>query len=543
MASTTVGADDVTVPILLLAVVVAVAVAAVGGRAWIRHGRRSVRSGLQIDELRRLHRAELAVVGAPSTYAAAKELAGHALALLDAPVAVVLIEGSEDNVRVVRGETSDATSVYEPGSRMRLLDAEGTPLGSIAVGPRLDGRAYDERDEEVLDALAQRVSATLSRLSLFDAVQAERSALADVLDSSSDAIFAVGPDLRVQSWNPAMERFTGTSAAVAVGQPCCAVFRPTAEDGSARHGASCPCRTSSASEEMLSVTGAEGAGERWLLTAFSPRPGGGMVVVARDVTARKQLEDEKADFLATVSHELRTPLTPLKGFIQTLVRRGDAIGPEERGHVYEVLLREEQRLERLVDQLLKATTQGHGMAERVVAFDWTDVVDQRVEAFVRNDPSRPVDVDLPLGAAGVLADPDTGAHLVDELLANAGKFTDVGTEIRLRVEATDGWVTTTVEDAGAGVPAEDRERIFERFTRLGDHLTRPQQGVGLGLYIVRRMVEAMGGTVACEASPLGGSAFVLRLPAAELPTPEPALVVEPVATAPIAPYDDLQPIR
>jgi PAS domain S-box-containing protein len=540
MAPTTVGAHDVTVPPVVL---VALAVVAAGfGAARLRTRRRAApRGGLQIEELRRLHRAELAVAAAPSTYAAAKELAGHALALLDAPVAVVLIEGTDDTVRVVRGEaTEDTTSVYEPGSRMRLLDAGGAPLGSIAVGPRPDGRAYDERDEEVLDALAQRVSATLSRLSLFDAVQAERSALADVLDSSSDAIFAVGPDLRVQSWNPAMERFTGTSAAVAVGQPCCAVFRPVAEDGGARHGTACPCRRHEATEELLAVTGA--AGERWLLTAFSPRPGGGTVVVARDVTARKQLDDEKADFLATVSHELRTPLTPLKGFIQTLVRRGDSIGPEERGHVYEVLLREEQRLERLVDQLLQATTTGLGSAERAEPIDWTEVVEQRVEAFVRQDPSRAVDVHATPGPHGVLADPDGARHVLDELLANAAKFTPFGTDIGVRVALDGAWVTTVVEDGGPGVPEDDRDRIFERFTRLGDHLTRPEQGVGLGLYIVRRVTEAMGGTVSCEASPLGGAAFVLRLPVAELPAVEvPAVEAPPPAKS--SPFDDLAPIR
>ncbi|MDQ3294339.1 MAG: PAS domain-containing protein, partial [Actinomycetota bacterium] len=265
---------------------------------------RSRRGGLQVEELRRLHQAEMAVAAAPSTYAAAKELAGHTLALLEAPAAVVLIEGIGDTVRVVRGDTD--RSVYEPGSRMRLLDDDGIPVGSIAVSPRAaGGKEYDERDEQILDALAQRVSATLRRLSLFDEVQRERGALADVLDSSSDAICAVGPDLRVESWNRAMTRFTGIEAGHAVRQTCCSVFRPVAEDGSPRFGATCPCRSTTASEELLLVSGPEG--ERWLLCAFSPRAGGGAVLVARDVTARKRLDDEKADFLATVSHELRTP--------------------------------------------------------------------------------------------------------------------------------------------------------------------------------------------------------------------------------------------
>jgi nitrogen fixation/metabolism regulation signal transduction histidine kinase len=420
----------------------------------------------------------------------------------------VLIEGTEESVRVVRGD-AEAASVYEPGSRMRLFDIDGAPVGSIAVGPRPDGGTYDARDEEVLDALAQRVSATLQRLSLFETVQTERGSLADVLDSSSDAIAAVGPDHRVQAWNPAMARVTGVATDDALGLPCCRVFKPAAEDGSPRFGqAACPCRTGWSGEELLSIDGPDGP--RWLLTAFSARTGGGTVVVARDVTARKQLDDEKADFLATVSHELRTPLTPLKGFIQTLVSRGEDITGAERTQVYDVLLREEQRLERLVDQLLRATTGDQVAVERSVPFDWAAVVRQRVAAA-----DRPVTSEVDEGAAVVCGDPDALGLVLDELLSNAAKFTapDQPIHVSCDVDAEEGWVTTVVEDAGSGIPATDRERVFERFTRLGDHMTRPQQGVGLGLYIARRTVEAMGGTIECEASAeLGGTAFVLGLP-------------------------------
>jgi PAS domain S-box-containing protein len=477
------------------------------------------RRGLQVDELRRLHRAELALSAAPSTYAAAKELAGHALALLRAPVAVVLIEGLGDTVRVVRGRGEPA-SVYDPGSRMRLLDDDGTPVGSIAVAPRTEGHPYDERDEEVLDALAQRVSATLHRLSLFEAVQGERRALADVLDSSSDAICSVGPDLRVQSWNPAMASVTGVPAEAAVGQPCCAVLRPTAEDGTARHGAACPCRTAADApvSELLRIAGTDDG--RWFDVSFSPRRGGGSVVVARDVTARKHLDDEKADFLATVSHELRTPLTPLKGFLQTLVRRGAELTDDERHHVYEVLLREEERLERLVDQLLRATALERARAVEVRPFDARRVVDARVELFRRSVPDRDVSV-VGAEAAGAVGDPDATGRVLDDLLSNATKYTPAATPIRVVVlaDAAVGRTSIAVEDHGAGIPDADRDRIFEKFTRLGDHLTRPQQGVGLGLYIVRRTVEAMGGTVRCGAAPAGGASFVVELAAAELPTP------------------------
>ncbi|MEY2431130.1 MAG: hypothetical protein QOC92_855, partial [Acidimicrobiaceae bacterium] len=337
----------VTITLMLpAAVLLIVGAALVGGMAvWRQRGQRGQRNdGLAVDEIDRLRRAELALAGAASTDAAARELGKHAMALLDAPAAVVLIEGLGDTVRMESGDTT-GHSIYDPGSRMRLLASDGLPCGSIAVAAR-PGRPYTERDERILDALGDRVSSTLHRLALFEAVQTEQRTLADVLGSSSDGIFSVGPDLVIRSWNPAMARLTGTAEVVAVGQRCCSVFRPRDEEGAPLFGATCPGRTGDEIEVLVQVEVADSQ-PVWLNCAFSRMSDGGYVAVARDVTSRKQIEDEKADFLATVSHELRTPLTPIKGFLQTLARRDPEFSEDERRHIYEVMLREEQRLERL----------------------------------------------------------------------------------------------------------------------------------------------------------------------------------------------------
>src|SRR5206468_3701539 len=113
---------------------------------------------------------------------------------------------------------------------------------------------------------------------------------------------------------------------------------PLDEDGGPRFGTDCPGRAGRLVELVLQLTTSTGA-TRWVSGSFSPMSGGGFVAVVRDITARKQIDDEKADFLATVSHELRTPLTPLKGFLQTLVRRGDDLGAPERQHIYQVMVR------------------------------------------------------------------------------------------------------------------------------------------------------------------------------------------------------------
>ena len=482
-----------------------------------RRGQRD--DGLTVDEIDRLRRAELALASAASIEAASRELSKHAMALLDAPAAVVIIEGDE-NVRMEAGDTT-GHSIYDPGSRMRLLSSDGEPCGSIAVAAR-PGRPYTERDERILDALGERVSSTLHRLSLFEAVRAEQRTLADVLGSSSDGIFSVGSDLRVRSWNPAMSRLTGIAEVVAVGQHCCAVFRPRDDAGEALYGAACPARTGDEVEVLVQLEITEGQ-PLWLNCAFSKMSDGGCVVVARDVTTRKQIEDEKADFLATVSHELRTPLTPIKGFLQTLVRRDHEFSDEERQHIYEVMLREEQRLERLVHQLLQATSLDHSEALVLTdALDWDAAVREQVDHVSRHDPTREYSVLIASDLPRVIADQQLATQVLANLLSNAAKFSPEGASIGVGVAHDGHRVVTTVADRGEGVPPADRERIFDKFTRLGDHLTRPQQGVGLGLYIVRRSVEAMGGTAWVDDAPGGGAAFSFSLPVTAARAKEPA---------------------
>ncbi len=487
--------------VLALAALAATAVVAV---------RTAGQAGLQVDQMHRLRQAELALAAARHTHDAAQELADHAMALLGAPHATVLIEGIGDTVRVSRGDP--AASVYGDGSRMRLLDDAGVPCGSIAVSARADGRSYSDQQERMLDALAQRVSSTLHRLSLIADVEAERRTIADVLESSSDGIFTVGLDMAVRTWNPAMERILGVSAERAVGGPVAAVFRPVDEEGRPRHGQADPGRLGRPEVALVRVEAAAGD-ERWLTCSWAPLSEGGYVVVARDDTERKKLQDDKDGWIAQVSHELRTPLTPIKGFLHTLQRRDAEFETDQRQRIYEVMVREEQRLEDLVNALLQATT----IDQRAVVvvpevLDWPTLLGDQVELYRRTDPSRIVQVVVDPGVEEVVADANLATGVVANLLSNALKYSPEGSEIEVRARREGAQVVTTVTDRGPGVPADDRERIFDKFTRLGDHLTRPQQGVGLGLYIARSSVQQMGGRIWCAEAPGGGASFGFTLP-------------------------------
>ena len=467
---------------------------------------------LTAPELDRLREAELALSRATDTHEAARELAEHAIALLGARSAVVLIEGIGDTVRVAAGPTA-TEDVYGSGSRMRLLDDAGLPCGSIAVSARADGRPYAARHERILDALAERVSTTLHQLSLLTDVSTERRTLADLVGSSSDGIFSVGSDLRVRAWNPAMESITGVPADVAVGEHVSRSFRPTGENGEPATGSADPGRVGRPVTGVVLQIEA-GDEERWLTCSYAPLSDGGYVAVARDETARKKLQDDKDGWIAQVSHELRTPLTPIKGFLHTLARRDAELTTEDRARIYEIMMREERRLEALVDSLLRSTQlDAGGMVVERTDVDWAERVLEQVELVRRQDPSRTITLDAEPGAGPVLADEGLAVGVLTNLLSNALKYGDGSVEVV--VEADGDELITSVIDHGPGVPRSDRTRIFDKFTRLGNHLTRSQQGVGLGLHIAKQSIERLDGRIWVDETPGGGATFRFTLPRAE----------------------------
>jgi PAS domain S-box-containing protein len=490
---------------------VAAALAAVVTVLVVLDVRRRSHVTLTGSELDRLREAELALSRATDTHEAARELAEHAIALLGARSAVVLIEGIGDTVRVAAGPTA-TEDVYGSGSRMRLLDDAGLPCGSIAVSARADGRPYVPRDERILDALAERVSTTLHQLSLLTDVSTERRTLADLVGSSSDGIFSVGSDLRIRAWNPAMESITGVSADDAVGEHVSQSFRPTGEDGQPLTGSADPGRVGHPVPGVV-LRIESGGEERWLTCSYAPLSDGGYVAVVRDETARKKLQDDKDGWIAQVSHELRTPLTPIKGFLHTLARRDAELTTEDRSRIYEIMLREEKRLEALVDSLLRSTQlDAGGMTVERCEVAWAERVEEQVELIRRQDPARSIVLDVEPGAGAVSADESLAVGVFTNLLSNALKYADGGGPIEVVVEADGDEVITSVIDHGPGIPRSDRTRIFDKFTRLGNHLTRSQQGVGLGLHIAKQSMDRLDGRIWVDETPGGGATFRFTLP-------------------------------
>jgi signal transduction histidine kinase len=238
--------------------------------------------------------------------------------------------------------------------------------------------------------------------------------------------------------------------------------------------------------------------------------------LAEHERARAQAAAEA--MLATVSHELRAPLTVVLGSLETLTTRDGALGPEQRRELVAMAARQGERLKRLVEQLLEAARLEQAElgppAEAVI--DAVKVAREAERATELGHPGRRVRLDagraLPVRAA-----PETLLQVLTNLLDNAAKYSPAGTPIRLQARRRGGQAVIAVIDAGPGIPAGQRERIFERFTQLESSDGRRGEGAGLGLYIARKLARSLGGDlVLCEPSTgAPGARFELRLPLAD----------------------------
>ncbi len=236
-------------------------------------------------------------------------------------------------------------------------------------------------------------------------------------------------------------------------------------------------------------------------------------LVVRQLQESERVKDE---LLAVVSHELRTPLTGILGSLATLRHHGRNLAPDQQEDLLVMAAGEGARLKSLIEQLLLASRFNSGSADEPppARIDAAELVCRAGRAAAFGHPRRHIDVQVS-GALPVRAVPEVLLQVVANLLDNAVKYS-AGGPIRLRAAAQQHLVVVAVEDDGPGVPADERERVFERFTQLDQSATRPAGGVGLGLYIARQLARSQRGDVVA-AEPTGGcgARFEFRLPLAE----------------------------
>ena len=230
---------------------------------------------------------------------------------------------------------------------------------------------------------------------------------------------------------------------------------------------------------------------------------------------REDADRRKDEFLATLAHELRNPLAPIRNSV-SLLRLSGTGGPAAQ--VWEMMDRQVDHMVRLVDDLMEVSRITRGKIElRKEMVDLAEVIAAAVET------SRPLidaarhelKIDLPPEALWVEADPVRLAQVFSNLLNNAVRYTDAGGRIGITAKCDDGAATIIVSDTGIGITAEALPRVFDMFVQANARDSRAQSGLGIGLTLVRSLVEMHGGSVAARSAGVGrGSEFVVHLPLA-----------------------------
>ena len=230
-------------------------------------------------------------------------------------------------------------------------------------------------------------------------------------------------------------------------------------------------------------------------------------------TARlAEMDRLKSGFVALASHELRTPLTALQGFSELLATRPFA--PSEVRRFAEIMRGEIERLGRIVSDFLDLARLERGLAPAIrrAILDPAPLITGAVELFRRTRTTHRLELHVEGALPHVDADADALDRVLKNLIGNALKYSPPGSCVRVRARAVDGVIAVDVDDEGPGIPAEERARVFEPYYRVRETAALGP-GTGLGLSVVRSLVEAHGGTVRADAAPGVGTRMTVILPA------------------------------
>jgi PAS domain S-box-containing protein len=471
------------------------------------------------------------------------------LVLEDAPIAVGVMEGPDHRFSLVNRVTCELTGLSEEQFIGRP-HAEVVPEADKVVGPILD-RVYTtgagETDEVEVDLLTGRRHLLITwtalpgrdgqpgsvlylSLDITDRKQMEgrlresETQLRTLADAVPQLVWMAEPDGHIFWYNRRWYEYTGTTPEQMQGWGWQSLHDPEMlPQVVERWRAS--LETGEPFEMEFPLKGADGA-FRWFLTRVNPlRDSQGRIMrwfgTNTDVDEQRRTAEElreanrlKDEFLATVSHELRTPLTAILGWAH-LLRAGQLDKKSGAGAV-ETIERNARAQVQLIDDLLDVSRIITGKLRLDVRqVDPGSFIEPAIEALRPAAEAKDVRIQkvMDTGVVSVAGDPARLQQVVWNLLSNAIKFTPKGGKVQVRLERINSHLEIVVSDTGAGIKAEFLPHVFERFRQADQKTTRQHGGLGLGLAIVRHIVELHGGTV--EADSQGenqGATFVVKLP-------------------------------
>ena len=392
-------------------------------------------------------------------------------------------------VAPIRAVTEATKEVAEGNFDRRVPATEPGELGELS-------NAFNE--------LASRLGTTIGEL------WREKQKTSSILESMDEGVVAVDRAGGIILANPALRRLAapGTAEGPLRAHPALSVLWPLFER--ALKGEPVPHSEVRIGDSILSVHVTPLKDERGEVQ--------GAVAILHDITERYRLERMRRDFLANVSHELRTPLTSIRGFAQAILE--GMVSGEEQGRRYlRVIMDESMRLIRLVNTILDLSRiEANAIPLNIEPLDIAEVISDAADSLEPLCRDRGIEIELDCGPAPIIhGDRDRLTQVVQNLLDNAVRHAPKGTKVTVRtgpVELADEpGVRIDIEDRGEGIPPEDLPYIWERFYKV-DKSRKYERGVGtgLGLVIVKEIVQMHKGRVRAANLPEGGTRFTVELP-------------------------------
>lgn len=410
------------------------------------------------------------------------------------PVVAHLLAGPRDQELAVDDLPSELAAQLRGRGLRRMIGARAE-LGGVVVGSL--HAYYPEPDRSTSPehrTLVRWLAGCVAHL------YGERNGLpvhggGPAVTELADGLAILAGDGTVRLWNAAAERMTGHEATAVIGA---GLPMPVPEPGRSL-------------DHRL-------PGGHWLQVTCATLPGSeARVVTFRDVSEPHRRERDRDLFIAVTSHELRTPVTVIKGYADTLTEHWDSLDEPTRRDAIRVLGQRAGELARLVDRLLSAASHAGGAAGAAepVPFDLVESLRTAAERLPV-DLRRSLRVELPAALPKAFGDRTSVATVLTELVTNAYKYSPASPDVCVSADADGQTVYFRVADRGVGVRPEHVERAFERFWQGESDDTRRYGGVGLGLYLVRRIVERQNGWVSLRPRERGGTVAEVRLPRADL---------------------------
>ena len=323
-----------------------------------------------------------------------------------------------------------------------------------------------------------------------EAVENERNKLGTLFLHMTDGVVAFSRDGSVIQSNPAAEDMLGRAIPIGGSENYDTLFSDVA-----------PLQGVLAVESPGYLDGTrtvDGRSLELLLTPFDQERLGGVLVVIHDVTEQHKTEEMRREFVANVSHELRTPLTNIRSYAETLVDNAGELPPNTEKNFLGVILNESDRMTHIVQDLLTLSRFDSGRSElKLAPFSFPQAVHDVYDAILMEAQrhGHTVTLDMPDGLPEIVGDRERILQVMMNVVSNSIKYTPDGGKIRISAGQWPGKVWMEVADNGIGIPAEDRDRIFERFYRVDKARSRESGGTGLGLSIAKEIIDRHEGTI------------------------------------------------